>query len=270
MNRTHSIKTFDWCFDDCQASLHTSSQAFILLFKQVKLGKSEGSEQNLLQEKLWDCADEDCQYDRHVVFKLTIPLNLPLNGNCLTLVKKKKISRFNHNLLSCWYDMDNLWYGRLFDTAHISHAKKVRLSWWILAAITLDFNISPSTKLTLLLAGFSFAWSCIFVYVARPSPYLWVWYCVVFGLCTLCHLVPSIIDGQGQRACQRHSTQPKCDKATQSDRSKHSFLTAFTFSTHFTHFHASGTAKSPEGGGKIGGGKREQQGGKVEGKYIFF
>lgn len=107
-------------------------------------------------------ADEDCQCDRQVfkLLQLTIGLNPPLNGNCPTLVK---MSRSN-----CEFALMLMWQVgmfQLFDTAlyknwevvrcsSISRTKEVRLSQWILAAITLDFNISPSNKLTLLLVGF--------------------------------------------------------------------------------------------------------------------
>lgn len=56
MNRTHGVKTFDWCFDDCRASLHTSLQLFILFFRQVELWKRKATEQKLLEESLC-CSD---------------------------------------------------------------------------------------------------------------------------------------------------------------------------------------------------------------------
>eukprot|EP00064_Thunnus_orientalis_P010554 superscaffoldBa00001443_g10580 len=49
---------------------------------------------------------------------------------------------------------------------------------------------------------------------------------------------------KGQRTCRRHSTQPECDKATQSDRATRRFLTPSTFDTHFTHSRTSGTDES--------------------------
>lgn len=98
MNRTHGVKTFDWCFDDCQASLHTSFQLFILLCRQVKPGKRAVSERKLLEEKLCR-SDEDkgCQRDSRTVFRLpqlTIPQTPPppLNRNHLwisTHVKRR-------------------------------------------------------------------------------------------------------------------------------------------------------------------------------------
>lgn len=49
------------------------------------------------------------------------------------------------------------------------------------------------------------------------------------------HVVPSIIDGQGQRARRRRSTQPECDKAAQSDRATHNTSSlSFSFDTHVT------------------------------------
>lgn len=92
----------------------------------------------------------------------------------------------------------------------------------------------------------------------------------MFGVCTLWHLVSSIIDGQGQRACRSHSTQPECDKATQSDRATHRFLTTFTFDTHFTHFPASGTGKSHQEAEVKLKEERGSSGGDVGGKYILF
>lgn len=68
-----------------------------------------------------------------------------------------------------------------------------------------------------------------------PSPTCLCEIVFVLGVSTLGHLVPSIIDGQGQRTCRSHSTQPECDKATQSDRATCGFLTPSAFDTHFTH-----------------------------------
>lgn len=49
------------------------------------------------------------------------------------------------------------------------------------------------------------------------------------------HVVPSIIDGQGQRARRRRSTQPECNKAARSDRATHNTSSlSFSFDTHVT------------------------------------
>lgn len=66
----------------------------------------------------------------------------------------------------------------------------------------------------------------------------------MFGEQALWHLVPFIIDGQGQGACQSLSTQPECDKATPSDRATCRFLTPFTFDGNFTDPHTFGTNES--------------------------
>lgn len=140
-------------------------------------------------------------------------------------------------------------------------------------------NFTPY-ELTLFLDVFYFVYSSIFIFCHdghQTQPYLCAWYRVVFGVCTLWQLVPSIIDGQGQRACRSHSTQPECDKATQSDRATGRFPTPFIFDSHFTHFRTPGTCESHrEKGGKIEGGERKQWGGskkkkkKSLGKYIVF
>lgn len=54
------------------------------------------------------------------------------------------------------------------------------------------------------------------------------------------HVVPSINDGQGQRARRRRSSQPECDKAAQSDRATHNTSSlSFSFDTHVTLLRAS-------------------------------
>lgn len=79
---------------------------------------------------------------------------------------------------------------------------------------------------------------------------------VGFGVCTRRHLVPSIIDGQGQRACRSYSTQPECDKATQSDRATRRFFTHI-YIRHTLHtFPYFWDRRVVAGnGGKIGGGE---------------
>lgn len=54
------------------------------------------------------------------------------------------------------------------------------------------------------------------------------------------HTVPSIIDGQGQRARRRRSTQPDRDRAAQSDSATHDAPSlSFSFDTHNTLLRAS-------------------------------
>lgn len=72
-----------------------------------------------------------------------------------------------------------------------------------------------------------YCFSCLFAPVCVGYNGHWCFLPVAATLCRVCwcapreHVVPSIIDGQGQRARQRCSTQPECHKARQSDRATH-------------------------------------------------